>query len=464
MRAVSRISSASAAVPRWTRSTPASADHQRRRASVAGQVEPGGRGSRVSASPVRARELRARLDCAGYRRVTSWSTPTKLYDECCRVPTKRDATVVRCPDAVRWSVSMFGAGQVRCEGVGGRRDGSSRPMVRAIRRVNASRGTQRGEAGDLAHTAQPVPHRVGVHEQRPGGALQHAAGGEEAVEGLQQLPAGPDQRPVHVLAQDAARLDVAGEGPLGQQVGGGHRARCRRPGRRGPEPGQRRPGRLGRLLQRRHRRADHDRPVAEAAEQLLGRGERVGGAAEHEHQPVAVDPAEHVHAHAAGRAGAPCAGSAARLAAGGAADRDRHRGAVVPAERGRPAGQLVRRVRRAAARRRACACSRASQVPRDSAARAYTRAALKATSRENRRIASVTAALLAGRGQAGHLLLDDVDGDLDELDRVLEADRPGQRARARRRRSRRRARAGRWSPRLRAATPRRTVRRPARPA
>ena len=88
VRAVSLISSASAAVPRWTRSTPASADHQRSRASAPGRSSQGSRkpgfwepwpgASTASTSTTLP-------DTGGSRR---GRRRTKPYDRLCRVPTK----------------------------------------------------------------------------------------------------------------------------------------------------------------------------------------------------------------------------------------------------------------------------------------------------------------------------------------------------------------------------------------
>jgi len=179
-----------------------------------------------------------------------------------------------------------------------------------------------------------------MDEQTPGGALQNAATSEKGVQRLEQLAAGADQRAVDVVTQHTPGLAVAREGALGQEVGGGDRPGRGRPGRGGPEPGERGSRRLGRLVEGRHRRADHDRAVAEGGEQAFRRGEGIGGAAEDDHQPVAVHAAEDLHVDAASRP-VDRVKDGGRLAAGGAADGDRDRRRVGPPEGGGAAGQYV---------------------------------------------------------------------------------------------------------------------------
>ena len=80
----------------------------------------------------------------------------------------------------------------------------------------------------------------------------------------------------------------------GQQVVGQHRPRRIRPGRGGAQPGQRRRGRARGRLQVGDDRADHHRAGAEPPGELARGAQRVVGAAQHHHQPVAVHPGQQV--------------------------------------------------------------------------------------------------------------------------------------------------------------------------
>src|SRR5260370_41092727 len=55
-----------------------------------------------------------------------------------------------------------------------------------------------GQAGELAYPAQPVTHRVRVHEQQPGGRLQRVALLQVGHHGVEQRGPAPPHRPVHL--------------------------------------------------------------------------------------------------------------------------------------------------------------------------------------------------------------------------------------------------------------------------
>src|SRR4051812_2359689 len=226
VRAVSLISSASAVVPSWTRSSPASADHQRRRASTPvmsshGVRKPGFWEPCPGASTA-STSMTVPESCAS-RRIATHETQRFLLEGSSKslpgvIPTTADVTLrsrplTDCRD--------------RC-GHAGRIESPDRERDPQGEGVP---GGQWREAAPLADAAQPVPDGVRVNEQGPGRTLQYPAGGEERVQRLQQFAAGPHHGAVDVLAEDPAGLGVAGQRPLGQQVGGGHRPGGRRPGR-----------------------------------------------------------------------------------------------------------------------------------------------------------------------------------------------------------------------------------------
>ena len=306
VRAVSLISSASASVPRWTRSTPASADHQRRRASAPGRSSQGVRKPGFW-EPWPGREYGEHgYDSPGYPRVAlcrRHQTTTRTF---VRVPTKigedHHCVCAVFRDAVGRDV-WVGTGERRP----GRPDRAG-PTVSAIRRANASRGVS-GE--------KPVTSaiRLAAGNARCSGA-RTAPGRRSPARRRRRRrrPASPaarrrrDQRPVHVVAQHAGgprRRRPAPAPAAGPPAGTGRGAAGQAGAARNPASAARADSR--RLVQRGYGRTDHDRPVAERGQQLLGGGQRVGRAAEHDHQPVAVHPADHLDADAGGPAGRPCA-------------------------------------------------------------------------------------------------------------------------------------------------------------
>ena len=127
-----------------------------------------------------------------------------------------------------------------------------------------------------------------MDEQGPRGRLEPTAAVEERARGLEQRPAGGDQRAVDPVDQQPPGVLVAGEDPLGEQVVGQDRAGRVRPGRRGQQPGQRRPRRAAGGEQVGHRRPDHDRALAEVLGQRLRRPAGVLHAAEDGQQPSSL--------------------------------------------------------------------------------------------------------------------------------------------------------------------------------
>ena len=156
---------------------------------------------------------------------------------------------------------------------GGRPRPAWRPSTRAICRVSASRGIGGARPVRSADLAQAVAHGVGVHEERAGGGLERRArAAKYAVRVSISVPSARRAAAVDLLDQVAARVAVAGQRPLGQQVVAGApagrvRPARRRPGaptaRRGPRRGLRRgPRRGGRPRPARRRRSARRRAAA----------------------------------------------------------------------------------------------------------------------------------------------------------------------------------------------------------
>jgi hypothetical protein len=93
--------------------------------------------------------------------------------------------------------------------------------------------------GYLGGLAKPVPHRVRVHEEQPRTRLEHPAGLEVGLDGLEQRTPRLLERPGDLVDELPLGLGVPGERPLGQQFGGPHGPRRGRPGDNGTKPGKR---------------------------------------------------------------------------------------------------------------------------------------------------------------------------------------------------------------------------------
>ena len=98
---------------------------------------------------------------------------------------------------------------------------AGRTAVRAISAscsVQASRGVPGAKPGEVGALPQPVADGVGVHEQRPRGALDRATAARSTPRASRASRPGADQRQVDLLDQVPAGVAVAGQRPLGQQV------------------------------------------------------------------------------------------------------------------------------------------------------------------------------------------------------------------------------------------------------
>jgi hypothetical protein len=148
------------------------------------------------------------------------------------------------------------------------------------------------------------------------------------------------QRPVDLPHQPLPGQLVAGDGPLGKQVVGLHRARGVRPGRGGEQP--RHSGRraLAGGEQVRDGRPDHHGAGSELGDQQSGRANRVDVAAEDRDQPVALHAGEDVEV---GRPGHPpdLVDDRFRFGIRRVPDHDDHRVVAAPAQGGRPGPQRV---------------------------------------------------------------------------------------------------------------------------
>ena len=87
----------------------------------------------------------------------------------------------------------------------------------------------RGEMGQVGHLTQAVAHRVGVDEERASGGLERLSVLEVRREGVDERALGPGQRPVDRLDEVPARVAVAGQDPLREQVVAGDWPGCVRP-------------------------------------------------------------------------------------------------------------------------------------------------------------------------------------------------------------------------------------------
>ncbi len=110
-----------------------------------------------------------------------------------------------------------------------------------------------------AHATEPIPDRIGVHEQQPGRPVDAAGALDVRRDGLEQLPAGRDDRLVHGLDQLGARRLLPGQRPLAEQRPRRHRPRRRRPRGRDPKAAERRLRGGGRLREPEHSGTDDDR-------------------------------------------------------------------------------------------------------------------------------------------------------------------------------------------------------------
>ena len=283
-------------------------------------------------------------------------------------------------------------------------------------------------ADRLGDAGQPVAHRVGVHDQRAGGALDALGAVEVGRRGVEQGAARAlGQRAHDPRDQRAARRQVAEQGPLGEQVVGVHRPRCAGPGGRRAVPGDRGPGAAAGGEQVRHDRADHERAVAEVRVEGGGQRHRVGDAAADADDPRPVDRDEQLDAGAPGRAvqvGEHRGGRAGR----GRADDHHDLGDRAPAERGRP--RLHRLVGLAADdgvddERLEPGVPRAAGLGGLGVDLGGGEGDLAAVAQH--RLAGQVA--LAGGRQVGDLALDDVDDGADQVEGLGQRDRPGQLAR-----------------------------------
>ena len=109
------------------------------------------------------------------------------------------------------------------------------------------------------------------------------------------------QRLVDLLDELRAGGLVAVEGTLGQQVARrAPAAGASGQAARGTHAGQRGVGGARGRVQVGHHRPDHQRARAEPAGELARGGQRVAGAADHHHEPVALHPGEQVEPGPAG--------------------------------------------------------------------------------------------------------------------------------------------------------------------
>ena len=218
-------------------------------------------------------------------------------------------------------------------------------MVSAIRSANASRAVQRREAG---HLGDPLAAGTG-----PCSGARTARGPRSPAPRRRRRtrPASPAARRRPAPARRTTSCRSARRASVSP-------ARARSGSRSSAATGRGAPGQAG--AARKPASAaradsvawssdgtagpDHDRPVAEARRAAAPRSrQRIGRAADHHHQPVAVHPADHLDPSPPG---GPVDGVQHRgdVAARGAADHHRHRRRVRPAQRGGPAGQHVRGV------------------------------------------------------------------------------------------------------------------------
>ena len=282
-------------------------------------------GPRSAAARARARGSRAsgRLD-----RARRWRAPAQPFGP------SADARGAE-PDE-RTARSLEGSYKpVGSSGVGQPAEGQRDPQGEGLP------GVRRGVAADLGDPAQPVPHGVGVHEQRPRGGLQRRGLLEE---GRQRSRAGRSRSTA-----------AAGRSPAPAAPGPARRRRApaRAAGRR-PAPGGARPARPARrsspataaaALSPAASRSGTAGPTTtgpgpNCGDQQPGGPDRVDVAAEDGDQPVALHAGEDVEV---GRAGHPpdLVDHRFRLGVRRVPDHDDHRVVAAPAQRRGPGPQRV---------------------------------------------------------------------------------------------------------------------------
>ncbi len=264
-----------------------------------------------------------------------------------------------------------------------------------------------------------------MDEQLPGGALQHPAGGEEGVQGLQQLAAGPVQR---CRRRPGAGCRRASGSPASARSGSRSRAATGR-----GAPGQACAARKPAIAARADSVASSSRgtagptttgpsPNAASSFSVTASGSAAPPSTTTSRSPC-TPPSTSTPIRRAARY-TVCT-TAAASPPGERAHRHRHRRRVRPAQRGGPAGQHVRGV---AAQQRVDQQGLQPGVP---GAAGLGGAGVDPGGGEGdlagvgeHRLPQVR--LLAGGGQVRDLLLDHVDGDLDQLHRLLQVERTGQ--------------------------------------
>src|SRR3954449_13625075 len=279
------------------------------------------------------------------------------------------------------------------------------------------------ESGQLCCPLQPVPDGVGVDEDRPRAGLQVAAAVEHRPYRLQDLAARRLERDGDALVQGRARQRIAVERALGQQRVGGDRTGRLRPGPGGAHPGQGRGGGLAGATEAVDHGTGDDRPLTALVAHSFGRRRQVVLPAEHGDQLLRVHADEDL---AAQRPGRPAYGGVRGVDPGRRRPHQYdHRAHRPPAQGGGAAGEFLgpftayqgvdhERLQPGVPRAAVLGVARVDvrRGERDLTAELHDR--------------EVQRLLVVGLGDGVDVVLDDVDGDLDQVDRLLQGDRADQ--------------------------------------